>query len=126
MPRTWRKARRRTAVCEFSGHRAAAAGPCRFKGGLGKNFFNNRGLITKTTGEGVPPENFGVTEWDDTDQGGRAFVTSRGGIPDVVGAEGPEAIGVDGGATELVAGMVEIAHADLAGMPRTVVVMEIW
>ena len=30
-------------------------------------------------------------------------------------AEGPEAVGVDGGAVELVAGTMEVAHADLAG-----------
>ena len=60
----------------------------------------------------------------DTDQRGKAFVTSCGGILDVVGAEGPEAVDVDGGAVELVAGMVEVAHADLAEVPRTVVVVE--
>ena len=77
-----------------------------------------------TTGEGIPPENFRVAERGDTDKGGRAVVTSRGEILDVVGAEGPEAVGADGGAVKLVAGMVEVAHADLAGTLRTVVVME--
>ena len=77
-----------------------------------------------TTDEGVLPKNFGVAERGDTGQGGGAVVTGRGGILDVVGAEGPEAVGVDGGAVELVAGTVEVAHADLAGTPRTEVVME--
>ena len=77
-----------------------------------------------TVGKGVLPENFGVARWGDTGQEGRAVVTSCGGILDVVGAEGPEAVGVDGGAVKLVAGMVEVAHADLARTLRMVVVME--
>ena len=59
-----------------------------------------------------------------TGQEGRAIITSCGGILDVVEAEGPEAVGADGGAVKLVMGMVEVAHADLARVPRTVVVVE--
>ena len=106
MSRAWRKARRRTAVGED---------PCRFKGGSRKNSFNNRGLITGTAGKVILPENFGVARWGDTGQEGRAVVTSRGGILDAVGVEGPEAADVDGGAAESVVGTVEVAHADLAG-----------
>ena len=57
-------------------------------------------------------------------QGGRVVIISYGGILDVVGVEGPEAIGTDGGAIELVAGTVEVVHADLAGVPRMVAVVE--
>ena len=112
------------AVYEFFDRRTVAEGSCRLKGGSRENSFNNRGLITETTGEGVPPENFGVAERGDTDKGGRAVVTSHGGILDVVRAEGPEAVGTADGAVGLVAGMVEVAHADLARTPRTVVVVE--
>ena len=115
MPRAWRRARRKTAVCEFSDHRAAAEDFHHFKGGSRENSFNNRGLITGTVGEGVLPENFGVARWGDTGQEGKAVVTSCGGILDAVGAEGPEAVDVDGWAVKLVAGTVEVAHADLAG-----------
>ena len=115
MSRSWREAGRRTAVREFSGHRAAAEGPRRFKGGSRKNSFNNRGLITRTVGKGVLPENFGVARRGEIGQEGRAVVTSCGGILDAVGVEGPEAVGIDGGAAKSVAGMVEVAHADLAG-----------
>ena len=115
MSRAWRKARRRTAADEFSGHQVAAEDSRRFKGGSRKNSFNNRGLITGAVGKGILPENFGVARRGDTGQEGRAVVTSCGGILDAVGAEGPEAVGADGGAVELVAGTVEVAHADLAG-----------
>ena len=87
----------------------------RFKGGPRKNFFNNRGLITGAVGEVILPANFGVARRGDTGQEGRAVVISHDGILDAVGAERPEAVGVDGGAVELVAGMVEVTHADLAG-----------
>ena len=107
--------RRKTAACEFSDCQTVTEGSRRLKGGSRENSFNNRGLITGTTGEGISSENFGVAERGDTGQGGRAFITSRGGILDAVGAEGPEAIGADGGVAELVAGTVEVAHADLAG-----------
>ena len=80
--------------------------------------------MTETTGKGILPENFGVARRSDTSQEGRAVVASCGGILDVVGAEGPEAVGVDDGAGKLVAGMVEVAHADLAGTLWTVVVTE--
>ena len=33
-------------------------------------------------------------------------------------------VGIDGGAVELVAGTVEVAHADLAEVPRMVVIVE--
>ena len=72
----------------------------------------------------IPPESFGVVQQGDTSQGGRAVIISCGGSLDVVGVEGPEAVGTDGGAVELVAGMVEVAHADLAEVPRMVVVVE--
>ena len=111
-------------ACEFSDCQTVTEGSRRLKGGSRENSFNNRGLIMETIGEGVPPENFGVVEWGDTDQAGRVVVTSCGGILDIVGAEGPEAVGADGGTVELIAGMVEVAHADLAGVPRTVVVVE--
>ena len=124
MSRAWRKARRRTAVGEFSGHRAAAEGPRRFEGGSRKNSFNNRGLVTGAAGEVILPENFGAARWGDTDQEGRAAVISHDGILNAVGVEGSEAVGVDGGAVELVAGMVEVVHADLAEVPRMVVVVE--
>ena len=88
-----------------------------------KNSFNNRGLITETAGKGILPENFGVARRGDISQEGRAVVTSCGGILDVVGAEGSEAVDVNGGAVKLVAGTVEVVHADLVGMPRTAVVM---
>ena len=113
--RAWRKVRRRTAAGENLRH---------FKGGSRKNSFNNRGLITGAVGEVILPVNFGVARRGDTGQEGRAVVTSCGGILDVVGAEGPEVIDIDGGAVKLVAGTVEVAHADLAGTLRTVVVME--
>ena len=77
-----------------------------------------------TTGERVPLENFRVAERGDIGQGGRVDVTSCGGILDVVGVEGLEAVGADGGVVELIAGTVEVAHADLIGTPRMVVVME--
>ena len=86
----------------------------RFKGGPRKNSFNNRGLITGAVGEVILPANFGVARRGDTGQEGRAVVISHDGILDAVGAERPEAVGVDGGAVELVAGTVEVAHADLA------------
>ena len=124
MSRAWRKARRRTAAGEFSGHQVAAEDPRRFKGGSRKNSFNNRGLITGAVGKGILPENFGVARRGDTGQEGRAVVTSCGGILDVVGAERSEAIGADGGAVKLIAGTMEVAHANLAGTLRTVVVME--
>ena len=63
MSRAWRKARRRTAAGEFSGHQVAAEDPRRFKGGSKKNFFNNRGLITGAAGKGILLENFGVARW---------------------------------------------------------------
>ena len=85
---------------------------------------NNRDLITGTTSECVPPENFGVAKRGDTDQEGRVVVTNCGGIFDVIGADGPEAVGADGGAVELVAGTVEVAHANLTGTPRMMVVVE--
>ena len=106
MSRAWRKARRRTVAGEDLHH---------FKGGSRKNSFNNRGLITGAAGKVILPENFGVARRGDTGQEGRAVVTSCGGILDAVGAEGPEAVGVDGGAVEFVAGTVEVAHADLVG-----------
>ena len=89
-----------------------------------KNSFNNRSLIAGAVGEVILPANFGAARRGDTGQEGRAVVISYGGILDAVGAEGPEAVGVDGGAVELVAGMVEVAHADLAEVPRMVVVVE--
>ena len=115
MSRAWRKARRRTAAGED---------PRRFKGGPRKNSFNNRGLIMGAVGKGILPENFGVARRGDTGQEGRAVVTSCGGILDAVGAEGPEAVGVDGGAAKSVAGTVEVAHADLAGAFWVVAVVE--
>ena len=124
MPQTWKSARRRTAVCEFSNCQAATEGSRHFNRGSRENSFNNMGLITGATGEDVTPENLGVAERGDTGQGGRAFVTSRGGIFYAIGAEGPEAIGADSGAAELIVGMVEVAHADLTETPRMVVVME--
>ena len=124
MPRAWRKARRRTAASEFSGHQMAAEDPRRFKGGPRKNSFNNRGLITGAAGKGILPENFGIARRGDTGQEGRAVVTSCGGILDVDGAEGPEAVDVDGGAVKFVAGTVEVAHADLAGAFWTVATTE--
>ena len=107
MSRAWRKARRRTAAGED---------PHRFKGGSRKNSFNSRGLIMGAADKVILPENFGVARRGDTGQEGRAVVTSCGGILDAVGAEGPEVVGVDGGAAKSVAGMVEVAHADLAGI----------
>ena len=106
MSRAWRKARRRTAAGEDL-HR--------FKGGSMKNSFNNRGLITGATDKVILFENFGVARRGDTGQEGRAVVISHDGILDAVGAERPEVVGVDGGAVELVAGTVEVTHADLAG-----------
>ena len=123
MSRAWRKARRRTAAGEFSGHQVAAEDPCRFKGGSRKNSFNNRGLITGASGKGILPENFGVARWGDTGQEGRIDITSHDGILDVVGGERPEAVCVDGGAVELVAGTVEVTHADLAGASRVAAVV---
>ena len=122
MPRTKRSVRK-TAVCEFSGCQTVTEGSRFLKGGSKENSFNNRGLITGTAGEGVLPENFGVARWSDTGQEGGAIITSCDGILDVVRAEGPEAVGADGGAVKLITGMVEVAHVDLAGMPRTAVVM---
>ena len=87
----------------------------RSKGSPKKNFFNNRGLITGAVGEVILPTNFGVARRGDTGQEGRAAVISHDGILDAAGAEGPEAVDVNDGAVELVAGMVEVAHADLAG-----------
>ena len=111
-------------VCEFSGCRTITKGSHRLEGGSRENFFNNRDLITEPTGEHILPKNFGVVERGDTDQGGRVVVISCGGFPDIVGVEGPEAVGVDGGAVELVAGTVEVAHADLAGAFWTAVTTE--
>ena len=93
---------------------AASENLCRFKGGPRKNSFNNRGLITGAVGEAILSVNFGVARWGDTGQEGRAVVISHDGILDAVGVERPEAVGVDGGAVELVAGTVEVTHADLA------------
>ena len=112
------------AVCEFSNYRTITEGSHRLKGGSRENSFNNRGLIMGTTGEGVPPENFRVAEWGDTGQVGRVIITRCGKILDVIEAEGPEAVGADGGVVELLAGMVEVAHADLTEVPRMVVVVE--
>ena len=80
--------------------------------------------MTETAGKGILPENFGVARRGDTGQEGRAVVASCGEILDVVGAEGSEAVGVDDGAVKLVAGMVEVGHADLAETLWTVVVAE--
>ena len=77
-----------------------------------------------TAGKDVLPKNFGVARRGDTGQEGRAVVTSCGRILDVVGAVGPEVVGIDGGAVKLVAGMVEVAHADLAGAFWTAAVTE--
>ena len=95
----------------------------RFKGGSGKNSFNNRGLVTGAVGEVILPANFEVARRGDTGQEGRAAVISHDGILDAVGAERPEAVGVDGGAVELVAGAVEVTHADLAGASRVAAVV---
>ena len=116
--------RGKTAACEFFGCRTVTEGFHHLKGGSRENSFNNKGLIAGTTGEGIPPENFGVAERGDTDQGGRVVITSCGRILDVIGAEGPEVVSADGGVVELVAGMVEVAHADLTRIPRMVVVVE--
>ena len=75
-------------------------------------------------GECVPLENFRVVERGDTDRGGRVVVISCGRFLDVVRVEGPEAVGTDGGAVELVVGMVKVVHVDLAEVPRMVVVVE--
>ena len=80
-----------------------------------KNSFNNRGLITGAVGEVILPANLRAARRGDTGQEGRIDVISHDGILDAVGAERPEAVGVDGGAVELVVGTVEVAHADLAG-----------
>ena len=80
-----------------------------------KNFFNNRGIITGVAGEVILSENFGAARRGDTGQEGRAVIMSHDGILDAVGTERPEAVGVDGGAVELVVGTVEVTHADLAG-----------
>ena len=119
-----RSRRGKTAACEFSDCRTVTEGSHHLKGGSRENFFNNRGLIAGITGEGIPSENFGVAKRGDTGQGGRVVVTSCDKILDVVGVEGPEAVGTDGGTVELVVGMVEVAHDDLAGVPRTMAVME--
>ena len=55
---------------------------------------------------------------------GRVVVISCGGFLDVVGVKGPEAVDIDDGIVELVAGAVEVAHADLAEVPRMVIVGE--
>ena len=114
MSRAWRKARRRTAAGEDLHH---------FKGGSKKNSFNNRGLITGAVGEAILPANLGAVRRGDTGQEGRIAVLSHDGILDAVGAERPEAVGVDGGAVELVAGTVEVTHADLAGASRVAAVV---
>ena len=95
----------------------------RSKGSPRKNSFNNRGLITGVVGEVILPANLGVARRGDTGQEGRIDVISHDGILDAVGAERPEAVGVDGGAVELVAGTVEVTHADLAGASRAAVVV---
>ena len=113
-----------TVACKFSGCQTATEGSHSFEGDSRKNSFNNRDLITKLAGECILPENFEVVEWGDTGQGGRVVVISCGGFLDVVGVEGPEAVGTDGGTVELVEGAMEVAHADLAKVPRMVVVGE--
>ena len=65
------------------------------EGGSGMNSFNNRGLIAGAADEITLPENFGAARRGDTGQESRAAVISRGEILDVVGAERPEAVGVD-------------------------------
>ena len=95
----------------------------RSKGSPRKNSFNNRGLITGAVGEAILPASLGAARWGDTDQEGRIDVTSHDGILDAVGAERPEAVDVDGGAVELVAGAVEVTHADLAGASRVATVV---
>ena len=87
----------------------------RSRGSPRKNSFNNRGLIMGAVGEAILPANLGAARRGDTGQEGRAVVISHDGILDAVEAERPEAVGVDGGAVELVAGTVEVTHADLAG-----------
>ena len=113
--RAWRKVRRRTAVGE---------NPRRSKGSPRKNSFNNRDLITELADECILLENFEAVERGDTGQGGRVTVTSCGGFLDVVGVEGPMAVNTDSGTIELIAGVVEVAHADLVEVPRMVVVRE--
>ena len=102
---------------------AASENLHRFKGGPRKNSFNNRGLITGAVGEVILPANFGVARRGDTSQEGRAVVISHDGILDAVGVERPEAVGVDSGAVELVAGTVEVTHADLAGASQVAAVV---
>ena len=95
----------------------------RSKGSPRKNSFNNRGLITGAVGEVILPANLGAAKRGDPGQEGRIDVISHDGILDAVGAERPEAVGVDGGAVELVAGTVEVTHADLAGVLRTAAIV---
>ena len=110
--RARRKVRRRTTVGENLYH---------LRGGPRKNFFNNRGLISGAIAEAILPTNFGAVRRGNTGQEGRIDVTSHDGILDAVGAKGPET--VDGGAVELVAETVEVAHADLAGASQVAAVM---
>ena len=95
----------------------------RSRGSPRKNSFNNRGLITGAVGEAILHANLGAARRGDTGQKGRIVVTSHDGILDAIGAERPEAVGVDGGAVELVAGTVEVTHADLAGASRVAAVV---
>ena len=95
----------------------------RAKGSSRKNSFNNRGLITGAVGEAILPANLRAARRGDTGQEGRAVVISHDGILDAVGVERPETVGVDGGAVELVAGTVEVTHADLAGASQVAAVM---
>ena len=91
--RVWRKERRRMAAGENLR---------RPKRSPRKNSFNNRSLIAGAVGEVIMPANLGVARRGDTGQEGRIAVISHDGILDAVGAERPEAVGVDGGVVELV------------------------
>ena len=94
---------------------------CHLRGGPRKNSFNNRGLISGAVVEAILPANFGAVRRGNTGQEGRIDVTIHDGILDAVGAKGPET--VDGGAVELVAETVEVAHADLAGASQVAAVV---